>query len=117
MESECVFGFFFCFQGNSDTSVAALTTISELFYRQTALPYPVAIGGGMKNILKQSQLEHANEMYQDKLTELLRLFMCQECSKWVEDEIMFPEIIATLYQYTFRSKLYRFKSHACRSAD
>lgn len=99
------------FQENSDISVTALTTISELFYRQSAIPYPVIIGTGMKNILKQNQLEHAKEMYQDKLTELLRLFMAQQCNKWIEDEIIFPEIVATLYQYTFTSKIYNSKTY------
>lgn len=62
----------------------------------------------MKNILRQRQLEHANEMYQDKLTELLRLFMAQQCSKWIEDETIFPELVAALYQYTFTSKFSKF---------
>lgn len=90
-------------ENGSDTSVAAINTITELFYRQRALPFPHVIGNGIKNILKQSNLDTADEQYQDKLTELLRLFVAQEWSKWIDDELIFPEIISALYSYTFAS--------------
>lgn len=42
-----------------------------------------------------------NEMYQDKLTELLRLFIAQQWSRWIDDEVDFPDFIAALYAFTF----------------
>lgn len=90
-------------ENHSDVSVAALNTITELFYRQRALPFPHIIGNGIKNILKQPRLESSDEQYQDKLTELLRLFVAQQWSKWIDDELIFPEIISALYSYTFAS--------------
>lgn len=90
-------------ESRSDISVAALNSISELFYRQRALPFPHVIGNGMKNILKQPRLDSADEQYQDKLTELLRLFVAQQWSKWIDDEQIFPEIVSALYSYTFAS--------------
>lgn len=94
----------FIFQCNCDVSIAALSTITELFYRQRALPFPHIIGNGLKNIVKQPHLEATSEMYQDKLTELLRLFVAQQWSKWIDDEVTFPEIITGLYSFTFNSK-------------
>lgn len=88
---------------HSDISVAALNTIAELFYRQRALPFPHAIGNGIKNILQQPRLVYADEQYQDKLTELLRLFVAQQWSKWIDDEQIFPAIVSALYSYTFAS--------------
>lgn len=88
-------------ENHSDISVAALNTITELFYRQRALPCPHVVGNGIKNILKQPGLDTADEQYQDKLTELLRLFVAQQWSKWIDDEQIFPEIVSALYSYTF----------------
>lgn len=42
-------------------------------------------------------------MYQDKLTELLRLFIAQQWSRWIEDEAIFPEFIDSLFNFTFDS--------------
>ncbi|XP_031625440.1 exportin-6-A [Contarinia nasturtii] len=88
---------------DSDVSVAALGAITELFYRQQTLPLPHVIANGIKNILKQPRLIVTNEMYQDKLTELLRLFIAQQWSRWIDDEIVFPEFITALYSFTFES--------------
>lgn len=39
--------------------------------------------------------------YQDKLTELLRLFTAQQSTKLTEDEVFFPDFVQALYAYTF----------------
>lgn len=44
-----------------------------------------------------------NEMYQDKLTELLRLFIAQQWSRWIDDEVVFSDLITALYTFTFES--------------
>lgn len=44
-----------------------------------------------------------NEMYQDKLTELLRLFIAQQWSRWIDDDAVFPDFIEALYVFTFES--------------
>ncbi|XP_053698424.1 exportin-6-A [Sabethes cyaneus] len=86
----------------SDVSVSALTTISELFYRQKALPLPTVIATGIIDLLQQSALKLSNELYQDKLTELLRLFTAQQWAKWSKDP-HFPAMnyLNWLFQYTF----------------
>lgn len=92
-----------CFyrQHDSDVSVAALGAITELFYRQQTLPFPHFIANGIKNILKQPRLIMTNEIYQDKLTELLRVFIAQQWPRWIDDETLFPELIEALYAFTF----------------
>lgn len=83
--------------------MAALGAITELFYRQQTLPVPHLIANGIRNILKQPRLNTTNEIYQDKLTELLRLFIAQQWSRWADDETLFADIIAALYTFTFES--------------
>lgn len=46
----------------SSISVAGLTTITELFYRQVALPQIRAIANGLKNIIQQPMIKKCNEM-------------------------------------------------------
>lgn len=86
----------------NDVSISALTTISELFYRQKPLPLPTVIATGVIDLLQQSTLKLSNELYQDKLTELLRLFTAQQWSKWSKDP-HFPAMsyLNSLFQYTF----------------
>lgn len=91
-------------QRYSDVSMSALTNIAELFYRQRTLPYPHVIVNGIRNILKQRQLNATSEMYQDKLTELMRLFMAQQWSKWIDDDVVFPDIVSSLHTFTFESE-------------
>ncbi|XP_058829233.1 exportin-6-A isoform X2 [Topomyia yanbarensis] len=86
----------------NDVSISALTTISELFYRQKPLPLPTVIASGVIDLLQQPNLKLSNELYQDKLTELLRLFTGQQWAKWSKDP-HFPAInyLNALFQYTF----------------
>ncbi|XP_021696427.1 exportin-6-A isoform X2 [Aedes aegypti] len=86
----------------NDVSISALTTISELFYRQKPLPLPTVIATGVIDLLQQPTLKLSNELYQDKLTELLRLFTSQQWSKWSKDP-HFPAMsyLNSLFQYTF----------------
>lgn len=51
-------------------SVAGLTTITELFYRQVALPQIRAIANGLKNIIQQPMIKKCNEM----LVQIFRIF-------------------------------------------
>lgn len=85
-----------------DVSISALTTISELFYRQKPLPVPTVIATGVIELLQQAGLKVSNELYQDKLTELLRLFTTQQWAKWSRDP-HFPAVsyLNCLFQYTF----------------
>lgn len=68
----------------SDVCSAALTTITELFYRQVAVPQMGLITGNLHRLLvrQQQQLRSAHEFYQDKLTELLCQFSLQHWSEW-----------------------------------
>ncbi|XP_059609404.1 exportin-6 [Phlebotomus argentipes] len=83
---------------HSDVATSTLTTICELFYRQSAIPH-VAIATGIMALL-QANLSDASEMYQDKLTELLRLFTTQQTSRWISDET-FLNLLCALYKFTF----------------
>lgn len=92
--------------------MAALSTITELFYRQRTLPFPHVIVSGIRNILTQRQLNASSELYQDKLTELMRLFMAQQWNKWIDDEVVFPDIVSSLHTFTFESE---FTTHTILS--
>lgn len=65
------------------------------------MPVPHLIANGIRNIIKQPRLITTDEIYQDKLTELLRLFIAQQWSRWIDDELLFPDLIAALYTFTF----------------
>lgn len=88
-------------QHNGDISVAALGAITELFYRQQTLPIPHLVATGIRNIIKQPRLSTTDEIYQEKLTDLLRLFVAQQWSRWIDDEVIFPDIAAALCSFTF----------------
>ncbi|KAG4078102.1 hypothetical protein HA402_002153 [Bradysia odoriphaga] len=84
-----------------EISAAALITISELFYRQISLPCAAIIAKGIKNLLEYPDLRKTNELYQDKLTELLKLFTTQHWNQWMSNHDDLHEIITALYHYTF----------------
>lgn len=88
-----------------DVSAAALVTISELFYRQISLPCAAIIAKGIKNLLEYPDLRKTNELYQDKLTELLKLFTTQHWNQWMNNHDDLHEIITALYHYTFTGKI------------
>lgn len=84
--------------------MAAVSAINELFYRQRTLPFPHTIVNGLKILLKHLQSSAASELYQDKCIELLQQFMAQQCSKWINDEQHFSEIVTLLHGFTFASE-------------
>ncbi|GAB0091365.1 exportin-6-A [Sergentomyia squamirostris] len=83
---------------HSNVATSTLTTICELFYRQTAIPH-VAIASGIMSLL-QLDVTASADMYQDKLTELLRLFTTQQTSRWITDQT-FLNLLMALYKFTF----------------
>lgn len=86
-----------------DVATAALTAISELFYRQVAIPHPHLIANGIMQLLQdEATIKSAPEQYQDKLTELLRLFTTQHSSRWLADDT-FPNLLWHLYRFTMNS--------------
>lgn len=91
-------------QHDSEISIGGLSAIAELFYRQSTLPFPHIIANGIVNILKQPQLNVSNELYQDKLTELMQLFIQKELPRWIDDDVVFPQILNQLYTFTFESE-------------
>lgn len=88
-----------------EVSVAALAAINEIFYLQRAIPQPKTVMNSVKGLLEQSNLEKSDERYQDKFTELLRLYTTKCWSKLIDDEHAFAPIILALYRYTFAGKL------------
>ena len=83
-------------------NIAALMTISELFYLQKPLPQPMIQANGITELIQQKNLNLSNEEYQDKLTELLKLFTTQQWSRFVADN-SFPskEFLLHLFNFTF----------------
>jgi hypothetical protein len=81
--------------------IAALMTISELFYLQKPLPQPQIISHGITELIQQN-LSQSFEEYQDKLTELLKLFLTQQWSRCVNSKD-FPskEFLLYLFNFTF----------------
>lgn len=49
-------------EGCSNVSVAGLTALTELFYRQVALPQAHIIARGLKEIITTPKLKKSNEM-------------------------------------------------------
>lgn len=82
--------------------VAALMTISELFYLQRKLPVPHIISLGITKLLKQRDLTRTVEEYQDKLCSLLKLFLTQQWTRFVNSK-EFPtrEFLLYLFNFTF----------------
>lgn len=82
--------------------IAALMTISELFYLQKPLPQPHIQANGITELIQQSNLTHSLEEYQDKLTELLKLFLTQQWTRCVNSKD-FPskEFLLYLFNFTF----------------
>lgn len=89
-----------------DVAVGALTALSELFYRQVAIPHPHLVAQGVMQLLQvveeEAVLKSAPELYQDKLTELLRLFTTQHAARWINDD-SFLRLLWPLYRFTFAS--------------
>jgi hypothetical protein len=82
--------------------IAGLMTISELFYLQKPLPQPQIQANGITELIQQTNLPHALEEYQDKLTELLKLFLTQQWTRCVSSKD-FPskEFLLYLFNFTF----------------
>lgn len=80
--------------------IAALMTISELFYLQKPLPQPQIQANGITELIQQNELTHSLEEYQDKLTELLKLFLTQQWTRCVNSKD-FPSKDFLLYLFNF----------------
>lgn len=94
----------------ADIHIAAIMTINEMFYLQKPLPQPQIQANGITELLQQSKLTHSLEEYhrleeyQDKLTELLKLFLTQQWNRCVNSKD-FPtrEFLLYLFNFTFSS--------------
>lgn len=49
-------------ENHMDVTVQAIATISELFYRQKALPMPMIISNGVMDLIGQISLKKSNEL-------------------------------------------------------
>ncbi|CRK93019.1 CLUMA_CG006556, isoform A [Clunio marinus] len=83
-------------------NIAALMTISELFYLQKPLPQPQIQANGITELLQQHTLSQSLDEYQDKLTELIKLFITQQWGRCVNSKD-FPskEFLLYLFNFTF----------------
>lgn len=82
--------------------IAALMTISELYYLQRPLPQPQIQANGITELIQQKNLVQSVDEYQDKLTELLKLFLSQQWNRCVNSKD-FPskEFLLYLFNFTF----------------
>lgn len=83
-----------------------MTAIAEIFYRQQMLPFPHIILSGIQSVMRQPQLLTIEDNYQDKLTELVRLFVSQQWSKLIDDDRIFTDLITTISTFTLTSMSY-----------
>lgn len=82
--------------------LAGLTTICELFYLQKQLPQIQIQANGITELIQQKYLMESTEEYQDKLTELLKLFIQQQWARFVnQPEFSSKEFLLHLFSFTF----------------
>lgn len=86
-------------------NIAALMTISELFYLQKPLPLLQIQANGIMELIQQQILPSSCEEYQDKLTELLKLFITQQWNRCIISQD-FPanDFLLHLFNYTFAAQ-------------
>lgn len=83
-------------------NLASLTTICELFYLQKLLPQIQVQANGITELIHQKYLMESSEEYQDKLTELLKLFIQQQWAKFMnQPEFSSKEFLLHLFSFTF----------------
>jgi Exportin 1-like protein/Importin-beta N-terminal domain len=86
----------------SDIRITALATITDLFYRQRAIALVTETAVGIIQLIHQPDLPNADDYYQDRLTELLRLFTEQQWKKWVNTPDFPVHVYLTLLlKFTF----------------
>lgn len=82
--------------------LAGLMTICELFYLQKQLPQIQIQANGITELIQQKYLIQSSEEYQDKLTELLKLFIQQQWARFVnQPEFSSKEFLLHLFSFTF----------------
>lgn len=82
--------------------LAGLMTICELFYLQKQLPQIQIQANGITELIQQKYLVQSSEEYQDKLTELLKLFIQQQWARFVnQPEFSSKEFLLHLFSFTF----------------
>ncbi|XP_070502442.1 exportin-6-A [Chironomus tepperi] len=86
--------------------LTAITTICELFYLQKQIPQLNLQANGITELIQQKNLAHSPEEYQDKLTELLKLFIQQQWSRFVnQPEFPSKEFLLHLFSFTFSDNI------------
>lgn len=82
--------------------LSAIMTICELFYLQKQIPQISLQANGITELIQQKNLAQTPEEYQDKLTELLKLFIQQQWPRFVnQPEFPSKEFLLHLFRFTF----------------
>jgi hypothetical protein len=82
--------------------LAGLMTICELFYLKKQLPQIQIQANGITELIQQKFLMQSSEEYQDKLTELLKLFIQQQWARFVnQPDFPSKEFLLHLFRFTF----------------
>ncbi|XP_058063163.1 exportin-6 [Anopheles bellator] len=83
-------------------SITALAALSELFYSHKVFPQRARMVHTINALLTQPQLRQAEELYQDKLTELLRVFIDREWMQhYYQKDFPAPGFLHYLRDFTF----------------
>lgn len=86
--------------------LSAIMTICELFYLQKQIPQVQVQANGITELIQQKNLLQSPEEYQDKLTELLKLFIQQQWSRFViQPEFPSKEFLLHLFSFTFTDNI------------
>jgi hypothetical protein len=82
--------------------ISAVLTISELFYLQKAVPQISCQANGITELINQKYWQQSSEEYQDRLTELFKLFIQQHWVRFVnQPEFPAKDFLLHLFNFTF----------------
>ncbi|XP_050099656.1 exportin-6 [Anopheles aquasalis] len=91
-----------CVEAYLDIAIAALSTLAELLYSHKVFPQRAAMVGAILPLLAQPNVWQADEMYQDKLTDIVRLLVERDwCQRFNDKEFPAAELLQHLHTFTF----------------
>ncbi|XP_049530816.1 exportin-6 [Anopheles darlingi] len=91
-----------CVETYIDIAIAALSTLAELLYSHKVFPQRAAMVGAILPLLAQPNVWQVDEMYQDKLTDLVRLLVERDwCQRFNDKDFPAAELLQNLHTFTF----------------
>ncbi|XP_035777216.1 exportin-6-like [Anopheles albimanus] len=91
-----------CVETYPDIAIAALSTLTELLYSHKVFPQRASMVGAIMPLLAQPNVCQVDELYQDKLTDLVRLLVERDwCQRFNDKEFPAAELLQHLHTFTF----------------